>query len=80
MAINPLVFFRIRERLNIFQKDHPRVVPFFRMLGGRAFEEGTVYELKVTTTDGEEHVANIKLMEDDIETIRMLINKKTYEE
>ena len=56
------------------------MVPFFRMLGGRALEEGTVYELKVTTTDGEEHVANIKLTEDDIETIRILINKKTYEE
>ena len=80
MAINPLMFMKIRERLGLFQREHPKVVPFFRMLGGRALEVGCVYELKVTTTDGEEHIANIKLTENDIETIRMLTNRKTYEE
>ena len=75
MAINPIMLMRIRERLSLFNKDHPRVAPFFRMLGNRALMEGTVYELKVTTPDGEEHVANIKLTDNDIESIRMLLNR-----
>ena len=75
MAINPLMLLKMKNRLNIFQKDHPRVFPFFSMIKDHALEEGTVYELKVTTPDGQTYVTNIKLNENDLESIRMMMNE-----
>ena len=72
MAINPMALLKIKERMTIFQQDHPKVGPFFGMLKGRALIEGAVYELKVTTPDGQEYVSNIRLTQNDIETIRLL--------
>ena len=75
MAINPLMLLKMKNRLSIFQKDHPRVFPFFNMIKDHALEEGTVYELKVTTPDGDTYVTNIKLNENDLESIRMMMNE-----
>ncbi len=73
MAINPMMLMKMKERLSVFQQDHPKVFPFFTMLRDKAAVEGTVYELKVTTPEGESYVANIKLTANDLETIRMLM-------
>ena len=78
MAINPLAFMKIRERMGIFQQDHPKVGPFFQMLKGRALVEGAVYELKVTTPDGQDYTANIRLTANDIETIQLLSKKSFF--
>ncbi|MBO5999567.1 MAG: hypothetical protein J6P87_07745 [Lachnospiraceae bacterium] len=75
MALNPLMLLKLKDRLSIFQKDHPRVFPFFSMIKDQALEEGTVYELKVTTPDGKSYVTNIKLNENDLESIRMMLNE-----
>ena len=72
MAINPMVLLKMKERMAIFQQDHPKVGPFFSMLKSRAMIEGAIYELKVTSPDGKEYVSNIRLTANDIETIRML--------
>lgn len=72
MAINPAVLLRFKERMRIFQNDHPKIRPFFHMLKEKALTEGTVFELKVTTPDGQEYVSNIRLTANDIETIRLL--------
>lgn len=72
MAINPAALLRMKERMRIFKTDHPKVGPFFQMLRERALTEGTVFELKVTTPDGQEYVSNIRLTPNDIETIRLL--------
>ena len=71
MAINPKTLLKLKERFRIFQQDHPKIVPFFRMLNEKALVEGTVLELKATTPDGQEYAANIRLTANDIETIRM---------
>ena len=72
MAINPKTLLKLKERFRIFQQDHPKIVPFFQMLNQKALFEGTVFELKATTPEGEEYAANIKLTANDIETIKML--------
>ena len=72
MNINPMVLLKYRERLELFRSDHPRMEPFFHILREQTLIEGTVYEMKATTPDGKEYVANIKLTANDIETIRML--------
>ena len=74
--MNPMDLFKIKQRLDTFQKDHPKVVPFFQMIGGRVMTEGTVLELKCTTTDGKEYVSNIRVNQNDIEMIREIIALK----
>ena len=75
MAFNPMMLLKFRERLTLFNQDHPKVLPFLNMVKDRALDEGTIYELKVTTTDGQEYVTNIKLNQNDLESIRMLLNE-----
>ncbi|MDO4622558.1 MAG: hypothetical protein Q4B22_06360 [Eubacteriales bacterium] len=72
MAFNPMMFMKIRERLTIFQQQHPRVMPFFQAVGAQSIREGTVLELKVTDPEGKSYVSNIRLTADDIETIQMM--------
>ena len=72
MAINPMAMLQMKERLNIFQKDHPKVFPSFNMLREQGLQEGAVYELKVTLPDGSERVMNFRMNENDIETFRLL--------
>ena len=72
MAINPMAMLRMKERLEIFNRDHPRMASFMNAVGSQALQEGSVLELKVTTPEGREYVTNIKLNENDLETIAML--------
>ena len=72
MAINPMAMFQLKERLQIFNEDHPRVIPFMRAVGSQAILEGTVLELKVVTPEGREFVTNIRLNANDLETIEIL--------
>ena len=72
MAINPMAMLQMKERLATFQKDHPRVFPFFSMLRDQGLQEGAIYELKVTLPDGSERVMNFRMNENDIETFRLL--------
>ncbi len=72
MAINPLALMKMKERMHIFQQEHPKVGPFFSMLREKAVSEGSVVELKVTTPEGEEYVTNIRLTANDVETIHIL--------
>ncbi len=73
MAINPMKLMQLKERLDIFHSEHPKVAPFFKVLKDRAVFEGTVFELKATTPEGLEYVSNIRLTENDVETLRMLL-------
>ena len=70
--MNPMDIMKIKQRLDTFQKDHPKVVPFFKMIGEKGMTEGTILELKCTTPDGQEYVSNIKVNQNDIEMMRDL--------
>ena len=76
MAMNPMAMMKLKERLELFGKDHPKVVPFFEMLNREGLKEGSIYEMKVTDPDGKEHVMKMRLNTHDIETIRMLMENK----
>ncbi len=76
MAVNPMALLHLKERLSIFQKEHPKVRPFLHAVKEDAIVPGTILELKITTQDGRERVTNIRLTENDIETIQMLSKQK----
>ncbi len=71
MAINPLELLKFRERYSLFKKDHPKVGSFVSAVS-RDVRPGTILEMKVRTPEGEEKVTNIRLNENDIETLHML--------
>lgn len=75
MAINPMEMMKLKERMDIFMNQHPRVMPFFQALGGKV-TEGSVIEMKVTQPDGTELVSNIRVTADDLETVRLLMGPK----
>ena len=74
MNMNPMLLMQLRQRLGLFQQDHPKVMPFLQAVGSNAVAEGTVFAVKVTTPDGKVLESNIKLTANDIETINMMKN------
>jgi hypothetical protein len=76
MAVNPMQLMKMKERMNLFQKEHPKMQMFLADVQANALQEGSVIECKVTRPDGREYVSNIRLTADDIETLRMLGNMK----
>ncbi len=72
MAFNPMNLMKIKERLTIFQRQHPKVHLFLQDVGSKAIKEGSVIEMKVTDPDGKSYVTNIRLTKEDIESIELM--------
>ncbi|MDO4620979.1 MAG: hypothetical protein Q4B09_10215 [Lachnospiraceae bacterium] len=69
--MNPMNMMKMRERLTIFQNQHPKVFPFLQYASSRV-EEGSIIEVKVTSPAGEETITNIKVTKEDLETVAMM--------
>ncbi len=76
MAINPLEFLKLKGRLELFHSQHPRFEAFLKDVHDNAIMPGTVLEMKATTPDGREYITNIRLTEDDVETINIAKNAR----
>ena len=72
MAINPLELAKMRERLQIFEQEHPKLQAFVKEVGEHAVMEGTIAEIKVTTPQGKEYITNLRLTAEDMETLRLI--------
>ena len=69
--MDKMIMNEAKNRLNMFNNDHPKVMPFLEMLKNNAVKEGTVVEMRVTTPEGQEYVSNIRLTKTDVETIKL---------
>ena len=69
--MDKMIMNEARNRINTFNSEHPKVMPFLEMLKKNAVEEGTVVEMRVTTPDGKEYVSNIRLTKTDVESIKL---------
>ena len=76
MAINPMALLEMKERLDTFNRDHPKFMPFLGAVRDNALFEGSVMEVKVTTPEGREFVSNIRLNANDMETIQLLMEMR----
>jgi hypothetical protein len=74
MNMNPMMLMQLQQRIQTFQQDHPKFVPFMMALKDNALEEGSVFAMKVTTPDGRTIESNIKLTANDIETVKMMMD------
>ncbi len=72
MAVNPLEMMKMGERLRLFSQQHPRFGAFLKDVSEHAIAPGTIVEMKVTGPDGREYITNLRLTEDDMETLEML--------
>ncbi len=70
--MNPMMILQIKEKIDTFKKEHPKMLPFFKTINQKALEEGSILEIKATSVDGVEYVSNIKVTANDIEMIRII--------
>ncbi|MDO4614485.1 MAG: hypothetical protein Q4B15_02545 [Lachnospiraceae bacterium] len=73
MAFNPMDFMKMKQNMDEFQARHPRVMPFFQAAAAKA-EAGTIIEMKVIGTDGQEIRSNIRLTQEDMDLLMSLRN------
>ena len=73
MGLNVMALPKMKKRLELFREQHAKFLPCLKKIRKEAFVPGTVLEIKATSPDGKEIVSNIRLTEDDIETVNMLI-------
>ena len=76
MSMNPMQLMQLAERLKIFRSQHPKVLDFLRDVIRNDLEPGVIMELRVTDNNGRVSVTNIRLTEEDIETIGIIKNLK----
>ena len=71
MPFNPMQLPKLKERYELFQRQHPKIMPFLQSAKSRV-DAGTMVEIKITTSTGKKMTAGMNLTADDIQTIRML--------
>ena len=70
--MNPMALLSMKAALDKFQGNHPKFMQFISVMMQTGLQEGTVLECKVTTPEGKEIQANIKITQDDLELIEEL--------
>ncbi len=72
--INPVMLMRMKEKIEGFNREHPKVLPFLESIKDDAMTVGSVIELKVTSPDGREKVSNIRVKESDVDIIKTFLD------
>lgn len=70
--MNPLALTKsltkIMPMVKTFKGNHPKFFPFVRKALKEA-DEGSVVEVKITTSEGKEYITNLKLSAQDMELV-----------
>lgn len=69
---NPAKLLKIKGAWEKFTDNHPKFPKFMEAVGKNALEEGTIFEINVTTVSGSTMSSNLKLTKSDIELFREL--------
>lgn len=70
--INPVKIMQLKTAWETFCNNHPKFAPFLRAVGQNGAREGCIYEITVTTPEGQSLTTNLKLKAEDIELIQNL--------
>lgn len=63
--MNPMSIMRLKPLFEKFRSNHPKV-PMFFAAAAQSVGEGSVIEIKVTTSEGKNLVTNMKVTPDDL--------------
>ena len=72
MALNPMQLLQLKERFSVFQTQHPKIMPFLNTAKTR-IDVGTTIEIKITTSEGKKMTAGLKVTQEDVKTLHMLM-------
>ena len=70
--INPAKLLQFKSAWDRFNANHPKFMPFVKAVGQDGVREGCIYEITVTTPEGQTTTTNIRLKQDDIELFESL--------
>ncbi len=73
MAFNPADLFKVRSAAETFNRNHPKLVPFFSAVKNKAMTPGSVIEIAVTDPAGERIETNLRVQDTDLELINLLM-------
>lgn len=71
--MNPLSLVKLKPLLKSFKENHPKFLMFVRK-ALKETDEGSIIEVKITTSDGKEMVTNLKMSEKDMELVNEMRN------
>lgn len=64
--MNPMALLKIKGLVDKFKTNHPRI-PMFIGAAGRAIDEGTIIEVTITTSTGQNLCTNMRVTKDDLD-------------
>ena len=73
--MNPMDLLKLRPLLHNFKENHPKLLQFVRA-AAQACDEGSIIEVKLTTSEGKTLITNMKISTEDLELMRELKNLK----
>lgn len=71
--MNPMALLKLKPLLESFRNNHPKFGPFLSTAAG-AIDEGSVLEMKITTSQGQTILSNLKVTAEDIQLFQELKN------
>ena len=75
MPFNPLSILQLKEKRQVLKQQHPDLSAFGKELNKKALVKGSIFELRVTTPQGEVLEHKMTMTENDIEIIRLFVNE-----
>ena len=63
----------LKKNIDTFKNNHPKFFGFLGAVKNKGLREGTIYEIKVTTPEGETLETAIKLQQSDIDALSALM-------
>ncbi len=75
MALNPVDLVTLGSKIQTFKEQHPKFPAFVKKVGKEAIAEGAVLEVKVTSTEGQDYVTNLRLTSEDVELLNTIFGK-----
>ncbi len=70
--MNPAELLKLKSDLKAFEKEHPKFLSFLRYCADRGMGEGTVVDVTLRYPDGTDTHANMRLTEQDAQTLQRL--------
>lgn len=72
MALNPMQLMGLRSDFEKFKNNHPKFIQFVQAIAQSGVKEGTIFECKVISPEGQEIQANIKITQEDLALFQKL--------
>jgi len=70
--MNPASIMKMLSLKNKFEGNHPKFVSFLKFIMEKGIEEGTVIEISVKKPNQDPVVANMKVLQSDLELVQEL--------